>query len=188
MAATYAQCSSGASSHPAHRLAARRWWQRRRSSFSPRSVPCRHGPAERQYSGLRRAWRSGEHWPWASPLWSAGCSGRWCESGSRTALSVLCPPRSGIEPGRWRSVSNRIRPASRRSDAVLTQERRRVRRCGGNGGGARGYRLNRYLSGGRSEAIFTTCVWSSVSQASTPRAFASERPSLTAASCVGDIA
>ncbi len=38
------------------------------------------------------------------------------------------------------------------------------------------------------EAIFTTCVWSSVSQASTPIASASERPSLTAASCVGDVA
>jgi imidazolonepropionase-like amidohydrolase len=45
-----------------------------------------------------------------------------------------------------------------------------------------------YLSGVRLEAIFTTCVWSSVSQASTPVARASERPSLTAASCVGEIA
>ena len=45
-----------------------------------------------------------------------------------------------------------------------------------------------YLSGARWEAIFTTCVWSSVSQASTSIASASERPSLTAASWVGDIA
>jgi hypothetical protein len=44
------------------------------------------------------------------------------------------------------------------------------------------------LSGARWEAIFTTCVWSSVSQASTPIASASERPSLTAASWVGDVA
>ena len=44
------------------------------------------------------------------------------------------------------------------------------------------------LCGARWEAIFTTCVWSSVSQASTPLASASERPSLIAASCVGDIA
>jgi len=35
---------------------------------------------------------------------------------------------------------------------------------------------SRYLSGARWEAIFTTCVWSSVSQASTPKASASERP------------
>src|SRR6185503_6170913 len=45
-----------------------------------------------------------------------------------------------------------------------------------------------YLFGARLEAIFTTCVWSSVSHASTPRTSASERPSLTASSCVGDIA
>jgi hypothetical protein len=45
-----------------------------------------------------------------------------------------------------------------------------------------------YLSGARWEAIFTTCVWSSVSHASTPLASASERPSPTAASCVGDVA
>lgn len=38
----------------------------------------------------------------------------------------------------------------------------------------------------RLEAIFTTCVWSSVSHASTPMASASERPSLTPVSCVGD--
>src|SRR5689334_17678783 len=42
--------------------------------------------------------------------------------------------------------------------------------------------------GARLAAIFTTCVWSSVSQASTPVASASERPSLTAASCVGESA
>ena len=45
-----------------------------------------------------------------------------------------------------------------------------------------------YLSGARWEAIFTTCVWSSVSHASTPLASASERPSPTAVSCVGDVA
>ena len=45
-----------------------------------------------------------------------------------------------------------------------------------------------YLSGARWEAIFTTCVWSSVSQASTPVASASKRPSLTALSCVGETA
>jgi hypothetical protein len=45
-----------------------------------------------------------------------------------------------------------------------------------------------YLSGTRWEAIFTTCVLSSVSHASTPLASASDRPSLTAASCVGDVA
>jgi hypothetical protein len=45
-----------------------------------------------------------------------------------------------------------------------------------------------YLSGARFEAIFTTWVWSSVSHASTPLASASDRPSPTAASCVGDTA
>jgi hypothetical protein len=45
-----------------------------------------------------------------------------------------------------------------------------------------------YLSGTRWEAIFTTCVLSSVSHASTPLASASDRPSRTAASCVGDVA
>jgi hypothetical protein len=49
-------------------------------------------------------------------------------------------------------------------------------------------RSENYLSGGRLAAIFTTCVWSSVSQASTPIASASERASLTAASCVGEMA
>ena len=49
-------------------------------------------------------------------------------------------------------------------------------------------RSDHYLSGGRLAAIFTTCVWSSVSQASTPIASASDRPSLTAASCVGEMA
>jgi hypothetical protein len=44
-----------------------------------------------------------------------------------------------------------------------------------------------YWFGARWEAIFTTCVWSSVSHASTPMASASERPSLIAASCVGGI-
>src|SRR5687768_1903444 len=41
---------------------------------------------------------------------------------------------------------------------------------------------------GRWDEIFTTCVWSSVSQASTPMASASERASRTATSCVGQIA
>ena len=45
-----------------------------------------------------------------------------------------------------------------------------------------------YSSGVRLEAIFMTCLWSSVSQASTPRASASDRPPLTAASCVEDVA
>jgi hypothetical protein len=45
-----------------------------------------------------------------------------------------------------------------------------------------------YFSGGRLAAIFTTCVWSSVSQASTPIASASERPLSMAASCVGAVA
>ena len=45
-----------------------------------------------------------------------------------------------------------------------------------------------HLSGARWEAIFTMCVWSSVSHASTLLASASERPSPTAASCVGDTA
>lgn len=49
-------------------------------------------------------------------------------------------------------------------------------------------RCHTYLSGKRLLAIFTTCVWSSVSQASTPIACAAERPSLTAASCVGETA
>ena len=43
-----------------------------------------------------------------------------------------------------------------------------------------------YFSGARWEAILTTCVWSSVSHASTPLASASARPSLTAVSCVAD--
>lgn len=45
-----------------------------------------------------------------------------------------------------------------------------------------------YLSGSRWEAIFTTCVWSSVNHASTRMASASEHPALTAVSCVGDVA
>jgi hypothetical protein len=44
------------------------------------------------------------------------------------------------------------------------------------------------LSGARLVAIFTTCVWSSVSHPSTPLAAASDRPSPTAAWCVADIA
>ena len=45
-----------------------------------------------------------------------------------------------------------------------------------------------YLSRIRWEAILTTCVLSSVSHASTRMASASEHPSLTAASCVADVA
>ena len=100
---------------------------------------------------------------------------RWCISTSRT-LELEPNPKTPKERSihhPFRAALSRVQRASTVSElaAVVTQEM-----------------VQTGFSGARLEAIFTTCVWSSVNHASTPFASASARPSLTAASCVGDVA